>query len=118
MIGADAGIAPVPFTLEGIDRVLLLVRGDARIARILRRRTRNPAELDLPRYAMSELRAGSSHVDLVDVSATEGTWARPEVPGGCNVDHLALNLGACNQIELRRHLAARGVAIVSVEDAR
>jgi glyoxylase I family protein len=28
------------------------------------------------------------------------------------VDHIALNLGACNQIELRRHLAAHGVAIV------
>jgi catechol 2,3-dioxygenase-like lactoylglutathione lyase family enzyme len=61
---------------------------------------------------MVELRAGVSHIDLVDVTAPEGRWAVPAVAGGRNVDHVAVRIGPHDQIALRGHLAAHSVPIV------
>lgn len=69
-------------------------------------------ETRLPRYAMAELRVGDSHIDLVDIAAAEGAWARPPVAGGRNVDHVALRLDACEEGALRRHLVEHRVEIV------
>ncbi len=82
-----------PFALKGIEHVLLLVNGmDSALAfyqDVLGARL----ESRIPRYAMAELRAGASHIDLVDTSAPEGAWARPPVDGGRNVDHVAVQVG-------------------------
>ena len=69
---------------------------------------------------MIELRAGSSHLDLVDISSPEGAWATPEILGGRNVDHVALSVASHDATELRVHLAAHGVEIGEerVEDDR
>ena len=61
---------------------------------------------------MAELRAGASHIVLVDTSAPEGSWAVPPVAGGRNVDHIALRVESSNEAALRAHLAAHGIAIV------
>ena len=61
---------------------------------------------------MVELRAGESHIDLVDVASPEGAWARPEVAGGRNVDHIALRLASHDPQAAKSYLEARGVAIV------
>lgn len=75
-------------------------------------------ESRLPDYGMVELRAGSSHLDLVDVAVPQGAWARPAVAGGRNVDHLALRLKRADERALRDHLTSRGVAIAEerIED--
>jgi glyoxylase I family protein len=75
----------------------------------------------LPQYAMAELRAGTSHIDLVDTTATDGRWALPPVAGGRNLDHVAVIVAPLDELALRRHLAAFAVPIIEErvnEDAR
>jgi len=107
---SDAG-SPPPLELRGIEHALLLVGDmDAALAfyeNVLGARL----ESRLPRYAMAELAAGESHIDLVDISGGEGAWARPPVPGGRNVDHIALRVRG-EAAAVRRHLAAHGVEVV------
>lgn len=101
-----------PFTLKGIEHVLLLVRGmDETLAfygDVLGARL----ETRLPEYGMAELRAGDSHIDFVDIAAPEGAWAQPPVAGGRNMDHIALQLNACDEETLRCHLVEHGIDIV------
>jgi catechol 2,3-dioxygenase-like lactoylglutathione lyase family enzyme len=66
----------------------------------------------IPKYGMAELRAGTSHLDLVDIASPEGAWAKAPVTGGRNIDHFALALGSNDANALRHHLAAHRVAIV------
>jgi hypothetical protein len=61
---------------------------------------------------MLQLRAGASLIDLVDIGSREGEWARPEVEGGRNLDHVCLSTGPCGEEMMRAHLARHGIAIV------
>lgn len=112
LVSMTSRSAAPPFALRGIEHVLLLVNGmDAALAfyqDVLGARL----EARIPRYAMAELRAGASHIDLVDTSVPEGAWARPPVDGGRNVDHIAVRLDSCDAAALRQHLAASGTEIV------
>ncbi len=101
-----------PFELERIDHVLLLVRDMDGAIRFYRDVLGCTLEHQLPEYAMAELRAGASHIDLVDISSGHGLWATPERAGGRNVDHICLSLLNCEETALRAHLAAHRVAVV------
>jgi glyoxylase I family protein len=101
-----------PFTLKGIEHVLLLVAGIEEALAFYERVLGARLETRLPKYAMAELRAGVSHIGLVDTSVPEGAWALPPVAGGRNVDHIALRLGSSDEPALRRHLESHGVEIV------
>jgi glyoxylase I family protein len=101
-----------PFTLRGIEHVLILVRGMDVALDFYERVVGAELETRLPEYGMVELRAGGSHIDLVDISAAEGAWAVPPVAGGRNVDHVGLRLDAPDVGAVRRHLAEYGVEIV------
>jgi glyoxylase I family protein len=107
-----------PFTIERLDHVLLIVNGMADSLLFYGDVLGCDLESRLPDYAMVELRAGSSHLDLVDASVSQGAWARPAVAGGRNVDHVALRLGSVDERALRDHLAEHGVAIAEerIED--
>jgi hypothetical protein len=61
---------------------------------------------------MVQLCAGDALIDRVDVDASEGLWARPEVAGGRNLDHVCIAVTAYDEQELRGHLAAHGVNII------
>ena len=100
-----------PFTIERLDHVLLIVSGMAECVRFYEDVLGCAVESRMPQYGMVELRAGSSHLDLVDVAMSEGEWARPAIAGGRNVDHVALRLTHCDARALREHLAALGVAV-------
>jgi len=104
--------AETPFALVGIEHVLLLVDGMEGALAFYERGLGATVEARLPRYAMAELRVGSSHLDLVDIASAEGRWARPPVAGGRNVDHVAIRIDAADEAALRRHLAAHDVEIV------
>lgn len=97
--------------LRGIDHVLLLVVDADKAIAFYERVAGCTVETRLPQYAMTELRAGSSHIDLVDISAAEGAWARPEILGGRNVDHVALDVASHDATALRAHLQAHSVEI-------
>lgn len=104
--------ATIPFAVERIDHLLLLVDGMERSLAFYQEVLGCTLQGRLPQFAMAELRAGTSMIDLVDVAAAEGQWARPAAPGGRNLDHLCLALGPHREAELRRHLAAHGVEII------
>jgi catechol 2,3-dioxygenase-like lactoylglutathione lyase family enzyme len=101
-----------PFTLKGIDHLLLLVNGMDRAISFYEDVLGCTVEAKLPQYGMAELRAGASHLDLVDTAAAEGSWSLPTVAGGRNVDHICLALGPHDEAALRSHLAAHQVQIV------
>jgi glyoxylase I family protein len=104
--------AELPFTLGGIEHVLLLVNGMEAALAFYERGLGAVVESRLPRYGMAELRVGSSHLDLVDTSVPEGAWARPAIAGGRNVDHVAIRIDAPDEAALRGHLAAHGIDVV------
>jgi len=101
-----------PFVLAGIEHVLLLVRDMDEALAFYQDVIGARLESRMRQYGMAELRAGSSHIDLVDTSVPEGAWASPPVAGGRNVDHIGLRLDACVEADLRRHLSAHRVDIV------
>ncbi len=107
-----------PFTIERLDHVLLIVDGMTECVRFYEEVLGCTVESRLPDYGMVELRAGSSHLDLVDAASPRGAWAKPAVAGGRNVDHVALRLARGDAGALRDHLAARGVPIAQerIED--
>ena len=99
-----------PFTLEGLDHVVLLVRGMDVATDFYTDVIGCTVDNDLPQYAMRQLRAGPALIDLVDIETAEGEWARPDVAGGRNVDHVAVAIGGDEQA-VRDHLARYGIAI-------
>lgn len=100
-----------PFALDGIEHVLLLVNGlDDALA--FYESLGAIVESRLPQYGMAELRVGASHLDLVDVAAAQGAWARPPVAGGRNVDHVAIAINAADEAAFRRYLAGCRIEIV------
>jgi glyoxylase I family protein len=101
-----------PFSLRGIDHVLLIVEHMPRALAFYRDVVGCELRATLPQFGMAELTAGASSIDVVDGADPAGAWARPAVVGGRNIDHLCLAVSACGAAALRLHLAAHGVAIV------
>ena len=101
-----------PIPLVGLDHVVLLVDGMERATRFYTEVLGCSIADDLPQYAMRQLRVGDDLIDLVDIAARNGEWARPEAAGGRNVDHVALALGPADKSAVRKHLADHGVDIV------
>jgi catechol 2,3-dioxygenase-like lactoylglutathione lyase family enzyme len=102
----------LPFELEGLDHVVLLVRDMAEAQRFYQQVLGCTVDRALPQYGMVQLRAGASLIDLVDIGASEGEWARPEVEGGRNMDHVCISTGPCDEQAMRAHLSRHGIAIV------
>lgn len=100
-----------PFFLKGVDHIVILVDDLGAAERFYVQTLRCSISDRIPRLGMTELRAGSSSVDVVDISAPEGAWARPNVPGGRNMDHFCLNIDGGTERDLRQHLAACGARI-------
>ena len=101
-----------PFSLAGIDHVTLLVDGMERAIAFYRDVIGCRVKERLPKYAMAELEAGAALIALVDIGAREGTWAKPPVAGGRNLDHLCLALEPHDEAALRAHLAKHHVEII------
>ncbi len=101
-----------PFDLEGLDHVVLLVDDMDRAKTFYTEVLGCTVDRALPKYGMLQIRAGASLIDLVDIGSEQGAWARPEVSGGRNMDHVALATGPWDRDALQAHLAAHGVDIV------
>ena len=101
-----------PFALEGLDHVVLLV-DDMDAARAFYTEVIGcTVDRALPEYGMLQLRAGAALIDLVAFTSAEGSWAKPEIAGGRNMDHVALATGPWDVDVVRAHLAAHDVEIV------
>lgn len=102
----------LPFALEGLDHVVLLVSDMDRARHFYCDVVGCSVDRALPQYGMLQLRAGKSLIDLVDIASEEGAWGRPPVAGGRNLDHVCLATRGFEPDALRSHLAAHGVDIV------
>jgi glyoxylase I family protein len=103
---------PLPFALEGIDHIVLLVDDMAAAQGFYCGVIGCTVENALPQYGMLQLRTGAALIDLVDISAEGGAWARPPAPGGRNLHHVCIATGPWDEAAMRAHLAAHDVAIV------
>lgn len=101
----------LPFTIAGIDHILLHVHGMEGALAFYEGVLGCAVETRIPRLGMVELRAGSSHIDLVDTGAPEGAWAKDSGEGGRNVDHFALAIHTTDVRSLRGHLESNAVVV-------
>jgi glyoxylase I family protein len=100
-----------PFSLRAIDHVVLIVDGLERAVRWYEAVLGAAEEGDLRKFGMVQLRVGVSMIDLVDAASEKGAWARPEVAGGRNMDHLCLEIGPVTPEAMKAHLTSHGLAI-------
>jgi catechol 2,3-dioxygenase-like lactoylglutathione lyase family enzyme len=100
-----------PFTIAGIDHLLLHVNGMERNLEFYEGVLGCTVETRIPKFGMVELRAGTSHIDLVDISSAEGAWAKSSADGGRNIDHFALAIQPRDIQALREHLESNSVVI-------
>lgn len=105
-------VAQKRLTVERIDHVLLLVRGLSDALAFYEGALGCEIEHRMPHVAMVELRAGTSHIDLVDVAYPKGAWALPKVDGGRNLDHVAFIVQALSACDVRELLQAHNTEIV------
>jgi glyoxylase I family protein len=105
-------VSPSPLRIDRIDHILLIVGGMSESLAFYEGALGCTVASRLPRYGMVELRAGASHLDLVDVTDQGGAWAKPTVADGRNIDHFALRLKDGDATALRNHLAEHGIPIV------
>jgi glyoxylase I family protein len=100
-----------PFELRAIDHVVLIVDGLETAAKWYAEVVGATEEGDLRQFGMVQLRCGASMIDLVDAGSKSGEWARPEVAGGRNMDHVCLEIGPVTKSVMEAHLKAHGLAI-------
>ncbi len=100
-----------PFAPLGLDHVVLWVRDLEAARRWYTSVLGCTPGFDYPDIAMTHLWFGSILIGLWDASDPRADYARPQVSGGTNVDHLGLATGPFDLTALRAHLAAHGVAI-------
>jgi glyoxylase I family protein len=104
---------PRPLKITGIDHLLLKVDGMAPALAFYEGVLGCDIKSTLPQFGMAELSAGGHGLDLVDVAAEEGAWARPASGADAgNLHHLCLAIEAPSEPELRAHLAEHQVPIV------
>jgi len=108
-------VAMIPFALLGIDHVVLriadLERSLAFYVGVLGC-TIDKRQEDI---GLIQLRAGRSQIDLVPLEGMRGkAGGAPPGVEGRNVDHFALEIAPFDEVALRAHLGAHGIAVEEV----
>ena len=101
-----------PFTLLGLDHVVLRVRGMAALEHFYCEVIGCTVERRRAELGLLHLRAGRSLIDLVDAAGPLGSCGGPP-PGhdGHNVDHLCLRIEPFDAALIAEHLRRHGVAV-------
>jgi catechol 2,3-dioxygenase-like lactoylglutathione lyase family enzyme len=102
-----------PFTMRGIDHVVLRVSDLDRMITFYRQVLGCTEERARPEIGLFQLRAGGSLIDLVTIDGKLGA-AGGAAPGveGRNLDHFAIAIDRFDEAAIRAHLAEHDVAIV------
>jgi glyoxylase I family protein len=96
-----------PFTIRGIDHIVLRVRTLGPALAFYRDVLGCPVEREQPQLGLTQLRAGHSLIDLVTLDGPLGAAAH--ATAGPNVDHFCLTLTPLREEQLAAWLAANGV---------
>jgi len=101
-----------PFSLVGLDHVVLLVTDLDRAMAFYREVLGCQPGFSYPQLGMEQVWCGNSLIVLQDYMRPEGDWARPPVEGGRNTDHVCIALSPFDHDAMRAHLKAHNVEIV------
>jgi glyoxylase I family protein len=102
-------MAEHPFTLEGIDHIVLRVRDLPRSLAFYCGLLGCRIEREQPALGLTQLRAGRSLIDLVTL---DGPLGAGEPPGaGRNLEHFCLTVAPFDEGVLMAWLGARGVPV-------
>lgn len=100
----------VPFTIRGLDHVVLRARDPARLEHFYCEVLGCAIEKRQPDFGLTQLRAGSTLIDLVDIEGKIGLQGGA-APGkeGRNMDHFCLRIDPFEAEALAAHLRAHGI---------
>jgi len=98
-----------PFIIHGIDHIVLRVRELPRSLAFYCDLLGCTVERQQPELGLTQLRAGSSLIDLVTL---DGPLGRGEPPGaGRNLEHFCLTVAPFDETTLIAWLTARGIVV-------
>ena len=98
-----------PFMVQGIDHIVLRVRERSRALAFYCEMLGCTVEREQPELGLTQLRAGSSLIDLVTL---DGPLGAGEPPGaGRNLEHFCLRIAPFDEPALITWLTARGIAV-------
>lgn len=98
-----------PFSIAGIDHVVLRARDPDRLVAFYRDVLGCPVEREQGDIGLTQLRAGRALIDVVAQVALAG--ASSAAGPGRNLDHLCLTIQPFEQERLRAYLLSRGVNV-------
>ncbi|HLI13017.1 MAG TPA: VOC family protein [Alphaproteobacteria bacterium] len=99
-----------PFTVLHLDHVVLRVRDAARLERFYREVIGCSLERRQEELGLTQLRAGSTLIDLVDVDGAIGrAGGAPPGREGRNMDHFCLRIEPFDSTAIAAHLKAHGI---------
>ncbi len=100
----------LPFAVRGLDHVVLRVSDVPRAERFYRDVIGCSLERRQDRIGLTQLRAGATLIDLVDISGEIGR-AGGAAPGreGRNMDHFCLRIDPFDGSIIARHLRVHGI---------
>ena len=103
---------PPPFTMLGLDHVVLRVVDLDRMLAFYRQVLGCQDERTQADLGLFQLRAGRSLIDLVTIDGPLGAEGGA-APGaeGRNVDHIAIAIAPFDEAAIRMHLTAHGIAV-------
>lgn len=108
-----AGLVPAstnPIGILCLDHLVLRVVDLKRMVRFYRDVLGCTLERENPAVGLTQLRAGSSLIDLVTIDETLGAaGGRAPDPEGRNVDHFCLRVEAFDEVAIAAYLVACGV---------
>jgi catechol 2,3-dioxygenase-like lactoylglutathione lyase family enzyme len=102
----------VPFRVKGLDHVVLRVTDLPRSVEFYRGVIGCAVERETPSIGLTQLRIGSSLIDLIPVDGQLGRLGGAG-PGreGRNLDHFAIQVTPFDEPAIRAHLARHGVEV-------
>lgn len=105
-------MARVPFTLVGLDHVVLRVRDMQSMIAFYCDVLGCTLEREVAEFGLVQLRAGASLIDFVDVEGKIGRAGGPAPGEGArNVDHYCLRIDGFEEEALTAYLAEAGVPL-------
>lgn len=101
-----------PFTLRGLDHIVLRVVDLDRMLEFYKQVLGCTDERAQPEIGLHQLRAGSALIDIVPIDGKLGAMGgAPPGREGRNVDHFALAIEPFDEPAIRTHLAHHDVAV-------
>lgn len=107
-----AAAATPPFSIAGIDHIVLRTRDSRRLVAFYRDVIGCPVEREQPETGLTQLRAGRSLIDVLEITGAAGSarFAEAVANDARNVDHFCLTIDPFDPDRLRAYLTSRGVA--------